>query len=144
MCRSEYVYHRLRRFRAGIPTSNGFCMRYGSFGFAKLYTSKRPETAVDVLYDRVLPFYQQHGLPIEAILTDNGTEYKGRPMIHLYEIFLEFNDIEHRTTKVATPRTNGFVERFNRTLLDEFFRSCFRKKLYPGFDSHSYTKTGKR
>lgn len=42
---------------------------YGSFGFAKLYTSKRPETAVDVLYDRVLPFYQQHKLPIEAIRT---------------------------------------------------------------------------
>ncbi len=51
-------------------------------------------------------------------------------MIHMYEIILEFNDIEHRTTKVATPRTNGFVERFNRTLLDEFFRFCFRKKLY--------------
>jgi transposase InsO family protein len=83
-----------------------------------------------VLYDCVLPFYQQHKLPVEEILTDNGTEYKGRPMIHMYEIFLEFNDIEHRTTKVGNPRTNGFVERFNRTLLDEFFRSCFRKKLY--------------
>ena len=103
---------------------------YGSFGFAKLYTSKRPETAVDILYDRVLPFYLDYGLPIETILTDNGTEYKGRPMIHLYEIFLELNDIEHRKTKVGTPRTNGFVERFNRTVLDEFFRTAFRKKLY--------------
>lgn len=103
---------------------------YGSFGFAKLYTSKRPETAVDALYDRVLPFYEEHGLAVEAILTDNGTEYKGRPMIHMYELYLELNDIEHRKTKVGNPRTNGFVERFNRTLLDEFFRSCFRKKLY--------------
>ena len=51
-------------------------------------------------------------------------------MIHLYEIFLELNDIEHHTTQVGNPRTNGFVERFNRTLLDEFFRTCFRKKLY--------------
>ncbi len=54
-----------------------------------------------MLYDRVLPFYQGHGSPVEAILTDNGTEYKGRPTIHLYEIFLELNDIEHRTTKVG-------------------------------------------
>ena len=108
---------------------------YGSFGFAKLYTSKRPETAVDVLYDRVLPFYEQHKLTVEAILTDNGTEYRGRPMIHMYEIFLEFNDIEHRTTKVGNPRTNGFVERFNRTLLDEFFRSCFRQKLYESVEA---------
>ena len=103
---------------------------YGSFAFGKLYTSKRQETAADILYDRVLPFYKNHGLSIEAILTDNGTEYKGRPMIHMYEIFLELNDIEHRTCKVATPRTNGFVERFNRTVLDEFFRTAFREKFY--------------
>ena len=60
-------------------------------------------------------------MPVEAILTDNGTKYRGRPMIRLYEIFLNFNDIEHRTTKVGKSRTNGFVERFNRTSLDEFF-----------------------
>lgn len=108
---------------------------YGSFAFGKLYTSKRQETTADILYDRVLPFYQNHGLPVQAILTDNGTEYKGRPMIHLYEIFLELNDIEHRKTKVANPRTNGFVERFNRTVLDEFFRTAFRKKLYESLDA---------
>lgn len=103
---------------------------YGSYAFGKLYTSKKQETAADILYDKVLPFYQQKNLTIEHILTDNGTEYKGRPMIHLYEIFLEFNDIKHRYTKVGNPKTNGFVERFNRTVLDEFFRTAFRKKLY--------------
>lgn len=36
----------------------------------------------------------------------------------------------HRRTKAARPRTNGFVERFNRTVLDEFFREAFRNKLY--------------
>ena len=108
---------------------------YGSLAFGKLYTSKRPETAVDVLYDRVLPFYEEQKLPVEAILTDNGTEYKGRPMVHLYEIFLEFHDISHRNTKVGTPRTNGFVERFNRTVLDEFFRTAFREKLYESVDA---------
>jgi transposase InsO family protein len=103
---------------------------YGSYAFGKLYTSKLPETAVDVLYDRVLPFYERHGLKVEHILTDNGREYCGRAMIHPYQIFLELYDIQHRRTKVATPRTNGFVERFNRTVLDEFFRESFRKKLY--------------
>ena len=103
---------------------------YGSFAFGKLYTSKFPETAVDILYDRVLPFYKEHALRVEHILTDNGREYCGRPMIHPYQIFIEFNDIKHRKTKVATPRTNGFVERFNRTVLDEFFRETFRSKFY--------------
>ena len=103
---------------------------FGSFAFGKLYTSKIPETAVDILYDRVLPFYGEQGLEVEHILTDNGREYCGRPMIHPYQIFLEFNEIKHRRTKVATPRTNGFVERFNRTVLDEFFRETFRNKFY--------------
>lgn len=103
---------------------------YGSFAFGKLYTSKAPETAVDILYDRVLPFYMEQNLEVEHVLTDNGREYCGRPMIHTYLIFLEFNEIKHRRTKVATPRTNGFVERFNRTVLDEFFRETFRNKFY--------------
>ena len=51
-------------------------------------------------------------------------------MIPPYQIFLELSEIKHRKTKVAMPQTNGFVERFNRTALDEFFREAFRKKLY--------------
>jgi transposase InsO family protein len=31
-------------------------------------------------------------------------------------------DIKHRTTRIRSPRSNGFVERMNRTLLDECFR----------------------
>ena len=107
---------------------------YGSFAFGKLYTSKLPETAADVLYDRVLPFYESQGIAVENILTDNGREYCGRPMIHPYQIFLELNDIEHRRTKVAKPRTNGFVERFNRTVLDEFFRETFHDKFYASIE----------
>jgi hypothetical protein len=41
----------------------------------------------------------------------------------------------HRTIKVAAPRTNGFVDRFNRTTLDEFFRTTFRKKLYESVEA---------
>jgi hypothetical protein len=97
-------------------------------------TCSLPETAVDVLYDGVLPFYEEHSLTVEHILTDNGREYCGKPMIHPYQIFLELNDIDHRKTKVAMPRTNGFVERFNRTALDEFFREAFRKKFYSSLE----------
>ncbi|CAD7842617.1 MAG: hypothetical protein, partial [Olavius algarvensis Delta 4 endosymbiont] len=50
-------------------------------------------------------------------------------------MFLELNDIEHRTTKIGNPRTNGFVERFNRTVLDEFFRTAFRKRFYESLDA---------
>jgi transposase InsO family protein len=67
------------------------------------------------------------------ILTDNGREYCGTTN-HQYELYLELNNIEHRRTKAATPRTNGFIERFNRTILDEFFRSKMRATLYESVD----------
>jgi len=102
---------------------------YGSFAFGFLHTTKQPEAAVAVLHNDVLPFYEEHGLPVKAVLTDNGREYCGTEA-HPYELYLELNDIEHRRTQVRRPQSNGFVERFNRTVLDEFYRIVFRQKLY--------------
>lgn len=102
---------------------------FGSYAFGFLHTSKQPEAAVAVLYNDALPFYKQKGLPVKAVLTDNGREFCGKDT-HPFELFLQLNEIEHRTTKVRKPQTNGFVERFNRTVLDEFFKTAFRTKLY--------------
>lgn len=102
---------------------------YSSYAFGFLHTTKQPEAAVAVLHNEVLPFYREKEMPIKAVLTDNGREFCGKDT-HSYEIYLDFNEIEHRTTKVRKPQTNGFVERFNRTVLNEFFRSAFRTKLY--------------
>ncbi len=66
---------------------------------------------------------------MDAVLTDNGREFCGTES-HPYEIYLALNDIEHRRTKIRSPQTNGFVERFNRTVLDEFFRISFRQNYY--------------
>jgi len=102
---------------------------YGSYAFGYLHTSKQPEAAALVLHNDVLPFYQQHGLTVDAVLTDNGREFCGTET-HPYELYLALNDIEHRRTKVRKPQTNGFIERFNRTALDEFFRIVFRTTFY--------------
>jgi transposase InsO family protein len=102
---------------------------YSSYAFGFLYNGKQAECAATVLHNDVLPFYAERQLKVRAILTDNGPEFCGTPN-HPFEMFLELNDIEHRRTKVRTPRTNGFIERFNRTVLDEFFRIAFRKKYY--------------
>ncbi len=100
-----------------------------SLAFAKVYTSKIPITATDLLYDRVLPFYEQLGVAVGAVLTDNGREFCGRPDAHPYQLLLAMEGIEHRTTKIRSPRTNGFVERMNRTLLDECFRVAGRQTV---------------
>jgi len=101
-----------------------------SLAFAKVYNSKMPVTACDLLYERVLPFYEALGVSVQAILTDNGREFCGKPESHPYELLLALEQIEHRNTKVSTPRTNGFVERMNRTLLDECFRVQGRQTWY--------------
>jgi len=103
---------------------------YGSFGFAKLYTSKLPITCSDILVSRVLPFYKNFNIPVRRILTDNGGEYCGKGLSHDYELTLKIFDIEHRRIRVGMPQTNGFIERFNRTLLEEFFCVAFRRKWY--------------
>lgn len=102
---------------------------YGSYALAYLHTGKLPEEAVAALHNDVLPQYEAWGLAVKAILTDNGREFCGKDT-HACEIYLALNDIEHRMTRVKRPQTNGFVERFNRTLLTEFLHPAFRKKFY--------------
>ena len=89
-----------------------------------------PVTAVQILNNHVLPFFEDRGVKIQTILTDNGREYSGRPDKHPYEPFLQLDDIEHRTTKVGTPQSNGLIERFHRTLLEEHLRIKGRTTWY--------------
>lgn len=107
---------------------------YSSYAFGFLHTSKQPEAAAAVLHNDVLPFYQDLGMQVGALLTDNGREFCGKES-HPYEIYLALNEIEHRHTQVRRPQTNGFVERFHRTVLDEFFRPAFRTKLYESVEA---------
>lgn len=107
-----------------------FVDTYSKVAFAKLYTSKTPITSADILNDRVLPFFDQHQLPMLRILTDRGTEYCGRMDQHDYQLYLAINDIDHTKTKAQSPQTNGICERFHKTILQEFYQVTFRKKLY--------------
>jgi transposase InsO family protein len=107
---------------------------YGSHAFGFLHTSKQPAAAVAVLHNEALPFYAERGIPVGAVLTDNGREFCGLDS-HPYELYLALNDIEHRRTRVRRPQTNGFVEWFNRTVLDEFFRVAFRTKFYESVEA---------
>jgi transposase InsO family protein len=107
---------------------------FGSYAFGFLHVSKQPEAAVAVLHNDVLPFYDKLDLPVKAILTDNGREFCGTER-HPYELYLALNDIEHRRTKVGSPRTNGFVERFNGTVLEEFFQPKLRSQLYESVEA---------
>ncbi len=70
------------------------------------------------------------GIKLRRVLTDRGTEYCGDPERHEYKLYLAVDDIDHSSTKAKSPQTNGIVERFRKTILNEFSRIAFRIKLY--------------
>src|SRR3954447_6383668 len=107
-----------------------FIDTYTKVAFAKLYDRKTPITAADLLNDRVVPFFDEHDIRLSRMLTDRGTEYCGSPERHEYELYLAIEDIDHTRTKTKSPQTNGICERFHHTMLDEFYRVAFRKKIY--------------
>jgi transposase InsO family protein len=103
---------------------------HSRYAWGRLYTSKLPVTAVHVLNLDVLPFFEQHNATIENILSDNGSEYCGKLDRHPYELFLQLENIKHRRTRVSRPQSNGFIERFHRTVLDEHLRIKGRTTWY--------------
>ncbi len=111
-----------------------FVDMYSKVASCKLYTTKTPITAADLLNDRVLPMFEEHGMSMIRILTDRGTEYCGRIQHHDYELFLSINDIEHTKTKAYSPQPHGICERFHKTILEEFYQVAFRKKIYNNLD----------
>ena len=107
---------------------------YSKVAFAKLYTEKTPITAADLLNDRVVPFFDEHDIPLSRILTDRGTEYCGVADRHPFELYLAVENIDHTRSRVKRPQTNGICERFHKTVLNEFYRVAFRKKYYRTLD----------
>jgi len=109
---------------------------YGSFGFAKVYLDKKADSAIDFVKTKALPGYDLFGIPLDRILTDHGKEYtthweNGK---HDYELFLAEHGIRHSRIKPRCPKSNGIVERFNRTLLEEFYQIAMIKKVYTSLE----------
>lgn len=111
-----------------------FIDTYSKVATAKLYDRKLALVAADMLNDRVIPMYDQYGIPLMRILTDRGTEYCGAREHHEFQLYLAIEDIDHTKTKAKSPQTNGICERFHRTMQDEFYATAFRKKIYNTID----------
>jgi hypothetical protein len=68
---------------------------------------------VAVLHNDVMPFYRNLGLPVGAVLTAYGRQFCGTDN-HPYELYLDLNGIERPCTKVPTPKTDEFADKFSR------------------------------
>jgi hypothetical protein len=94
---------------------------------------KTPITA-GLLNDRVVPFFDEKEVKLSRVLTGRDTGYCGNPEHHEYELCLAVEDIDHFRTKTKSPQTNGIAERFHKTVLDEFYRIAFRKRLFASIE----------
>ena len=99
---------------------------FSRFGLAKLYVTKEQTSSANFVEHDLLPCLSRNGVAIDAILTDNGTEFTGR----LFRQLLADYDIEHRRIPPGKPMFNGYCERFQRTILEEFYQVIFRKKFF--------------
>jgi len=86
---------------------------HSRLAYSELLSNERKETAA-AFWRRANMWFSEHGIDVRKVLTDNGSCYRS----HAFKDALE--GIEHRRTRPYRPQTNGKVERFHRTLADEW------------------------
>ncbi len=87
---------------------------HSRLAYSEIHADERKETAV-AFWKRAVRFFRAHGITIKAVLTDNGNAYRSRLWAKAMG-----RKIKHKRTRPYRPQTNGKVERFNRTLLEEW------------------------
>jgi transposase InsO family protein len=81
--------------------------------YSEIFRDERGPTCA-AFWDHAREFFETYGITIEAVLSDNAKNYVGK------DFTAALDGIEHRRIRPRRPQTNGKVERFNRTLLDEW------------------------
>ncbi len=88
---------------------------YSRLAYSEVLADERQHTAIG-FWQRAHVFFTEHGITVERVLTDNGSCYKSK----LFTQALTTDGIAHKRIRPYRPQTNGKVERFNRTLLEEW------------------------
>lgn len=104
-------------------TGLDLCSRYG---WAQLYISKEASSTINFVEQHLIPKFFNNGVELQTILTDNGSEFVNcgfKKTLHDYEI------THYRITK-GCPMLNGYCERFQRIILEEFYAPAFRRTFF--------------
>ena len=83
--------------------------------YAEVLPDEKATTAIAFLR-RAIAFYRRHGITVEQLITDNGSPYVSLA----HAAACRMLGIRHLRTRPYRPQTNGKVERFNRTMLEEW------------------------
>jgi transposase InsO family protein len=103
------------RARVGYAFVHSVIDGYSRAAYSEVLSDETASTVI-AFFDRARAWFAERGVAIEAVLTDNGSAYKSRD----FAAACAAAGIRHRRTRPYRPQTNGKVERFNRTLLDEW------------------------
>ena len=103
------------------------CSRYG---WANLYTAKDQSASIHFVEETLIPKFFNNGVEIESILTDNGSEFTGSKF---QQMLTDYDIVHHRIPK-GKPIFNGYCERFQRTLNEEFYQRVFRIRFFQNLD----------
>jgi transposase InsO family protein len=104
-----------RRTRLGYAYIHSAVDAHSRLAYSEVHADERGVTAVG-FWRRARAFFDSYGITVERVMTDNGRCYVSR----LFGAELVAGAIVHTRTKAYCPRTNGKVERYNRTLLNEW------------------------
>jgi transposase InsO family protein len=88
---------------------------YSRLAYSEVHPNERAVTNL-AFWRRAKAFFETYGITIERVLTDNGNCYRAKEFAA--ELFV--SSIPHTFTRPYRPQTNGKVERYNRTLLNEW------------------------
>jgi transposase InsO family protein len=102
--------------RVGYDYAHAIVDDHSRLAYVELHDDEKAET-VAAFVERALAFYNEHGISVRRLMTDNGFSYvKSRALREL----LAARGIQHLTTQPYRPRTNGKVERFHQTMAREW------------------------
>jgi len=96
-----------------------------SYATARIVPANTAEHAARFLVDVLLPLYEAAGWPLQRVLTDWGSEFRGE-----FDAVCQNLEIRHTRTKPRHAWTHGFVERLQGTILHEHWRVAFRRRYF--------------
>jgi len=104
-----------RRQRVGYAYIHSAVDDHSRLAYSEVLGDERAGTAVD-FWGRAQAWFAEQGVVVRAVLTDNGPAYRSIDFAR----HCSAAGVRHRFTRPYRPQTNGKVERFNRTLLEEW------------------------
>ena len=104
-----------RRQRVGYVYIHSAVDDHSRVAYSEILTDETGRTAAE-FYKRAHTWFAERGIAIKRVLTDNGGCYRSRQ----WRQDMRTTDTCHKRTRPYRPQTNGKVERFHRTLLEEW------------------------